>query len=142
MPVKVAAAFVGLCAGLCFWLVSVLGLVGSPTFSVTWLIVDTFASLNLTSGLMVTWAAALFAGLVLREKTPRIALTFAVIAPICGIVASASELWPLRQGGGSLGLAEAEAVWFLPRLSAASLALAMTLLGLSIQLLFSGRKVL
>lgn len=138
MQGKVAAAFVGLGAGLCFSLAFVLGLAGGSAFSVPWLIVDTFASLNLTSGLMVTWAAALFAGLMLREQAPRIALTFAVIAPICGITASASELWTLQQGGASLGLRAAEAVWFLPGLTAASLALAMTLLGLSIQLLFSG----
>jgi hypothetical protein len=138
MPAKLAAAFVGLAAGLCFWLCSFLVVAGGSTYSLLRLVEDTFVDLNLMSAGLVTWAVTLFGGLLLRDKLPRIAVAFAVIAPICGIIAAASEIWPLQQGIASLDFPEGEAIWiYIPRLTAALLALAVTLLGLSIQLIFA-----
>lgn len=138
MPTKMIAGYVALVSGLSFWLVFVLGRTGGATYSVRRLVEDTFADVNSTSSLLVLWAAALLSGLVLRNRAHKTALALALIAPACGITAFVTELWALQEGVAAFDFPEGEAIWiYMPRLTAASLALAVTLMGLSIQLLFS-----
>jgi hypothetical protein len=141
MHKQVAAVLLGFAAGVCFWLAWVVGLAGEPGYSTQRVIIDTFNTFNPMSGLLVGWAGALASSLLFRNRSPRIALAFKIASPTCGILASASEIWALQQAIASLDFPAGEAMWlYVPRLTAASLALAVTLLGLSLQLLLTDER--
>lgn len=140
MPPTIVAALVGAAAMLCFWLVYVFGLAGGEVYSLTWLLSGYFNP-TVESVPLALWAATFLGGFLFRSKAPRFAMMLSIFAPICGLLGVASELWPLQQGMGDLDQPESEEVWlFVPRLVAASFMLGITLLGLSIQLLFSAPR--
>jgi hypothetical protein len=138
MPTKIAAGFVGLASVFCFWLVFIFGIAAGSSYSVPRMIVDTFASVNVLSLLIVAWAVALLGGLLMGRQFKRLALALSIIAPVCGLAASGSELWPLHLGTAEVVFPQDIPIGiYAPRLIAASLMLAITLLGLSIQIFFS-----
>lgn len=137
MPFKVVAVLVGLVAALCLWFAYVAGLAGGQMYSLVYLIEDYFRYAFFDLFLLTLWAVTLICGLVLRTKSPRSALALGTVASICGLTATASQLFLLHSEILSFDTPEAGAVWvYVPRLTATAFTLGITLLGLSIQLLF------
>ena len=140
MPMRAAAAFVALASAFCFWLVFILGIAGGATYSVSRLIADSFSLPGLMALLVMAWGVTLSGALFLRNKFKQLSLTLSIVSPLCGLVATANELWNLHLGTASLEVPEGEAMWiYMPRLTAAALMLGITLLGLAIQF-FWGRS--
>lgn len=136
MPTRATALFVALASALCFWLLYIFGLAGGPIYSIPRLLTDTFSTPNLLMFLLVAWAATFSCSFLLRNRFRRLALSLSIASPIFGLIATVNELLALHQGMLSLDIPYGEPIFvYMPRLAAASLMLAITLFGLSIQLL-------
>lgn len=153
MSPKLTAFLVGLVASLCFWLAYVVGLAGVsfgsfPQLLEGYLLIGSFdrtvpLGARAEAAPLALWAVALLGYLILRTKSPKVALVLSIIAPVCGLAGAASELLQIHLGitETSILVLERQPMWlYAPRLTATVFMVGITLLGLSIQLLFGPTK--
>lgn len=147
MP-RLAAALVGLVALLCFWLAYVVGLAGGSIHSLPellddYLLIGSFdravpLGARAEAAPLALWAISLLGYLILRTKSPKIALMLSIVTPICGLSGAAGELLQVHLSimeSPALVL-ERQPMWlYVPRLTATVFMVGITLLGLSIQFL-------
>lgn len=137
MSNRFSATFFAVISLICFWILFIFNEMGGDNFSIQQ-IFDGLTFSDPSSVFMAFWALALIGGLLLRRWNKKLALALSFTAPVCGLAAVCIELSALHRGVLSMDHPEGEAVFvYLPRLASAACGLAITLFGLTVQMIFS-----